>query len=82
LLSCDGRRFVLFFVLVFAGRGGLLHAEHGALQYLVVQFGFSEQNRPAVQLLLAIFRDLAMGLIGLFLLLRFEPNFLFALFGS
>jgi hypothetical protein len=50
LLSCDGRPFVLVFVLVFAFRGGLLHTEHGALQYLVVQFGFSEQNRPCAAL--------------------------------
>jgi len=56
---------------------------------LVIHFGFSEQNGVAMQFLLAIFACFAASLIGLFLviflpisLLRFEPNFLFPLFGS
>ena len=56
---------------------------------LVVDFRFGEQNSPLVQLLLAIFGGLAAifvrfaaGFLGLFLLLRIEPNFLFPAFVS
>ncbi len=52
------------------------------LEILVLEFGFGEQNVISMQLLLAIFGCFAASLIGLFLLLRFEPNFGFALFGS
>jgi len=48
----------------------------------MLQLGFGEQNAVLMQLLLAIFGGCAARLIGLFLLLRFEPNLLFALVGS
>jgi hypothetical protein len=49
---------------------------------LVVNFGFSEQNIVSVQLLLASFAGFAASFLSLLVLLRFKPNFLFALFGS
>jgi hypothetical protein len=56
--------------------------EPHTLQFLVTDLPLSLQNDPFVELLLACFGGFAAGVGGLFLLLRFEPNFLFALFGS
>ncbi len=48
---------------------------------LVVDLGFGEQKVPFVTLLLAFFGGFAAGFLSLLLLLRFEANFLFTLFG-
>jgi hypothetical protein len=54
----------------------------------MVELGSSQQNDVLMQLLLAVFGCFATSLVGLFMvillplsLLRFEPNFLFAIFG-
>ena len=67
----------------------LIEANVGSEHLLMVDFGLGEHNRPLVQLLLAIFSGLtaifvsfAAGFCCLFLLLRFEPNFLLAAFVS
>ena len=72
----------LFLFLFFVGSESAIEAEHDGLQSLVIQLGFAEQNIASMQLLFAIFGCFAARLIGLFLGLRFEPNFLFALFRS
>jgi hypothetical protein len=48
----------------------------------VIRLGFGEQNGVSMQILLAVFGGFAADMFGLFVLLRFEPNFAFALFGS
>ena len=48
----------------------------------MVDLGFGEQNIEFVALLLAYFGGFAAGVLGLFVRMRFEPNFLFAPFGS
>jgi hypothetical protein len=52
------------------------------LQLPAVDFGFGEQNGVSMQLLLTIFGRFAADMFGFSVLLRFEPNFLFALVGS
>jgi predicted Kef-type K+ transport protein len=49
---------------------------------LVVEFGFAEQDAVLMQRVLAAFGCFATSLVGLSMLLRFEPNSLFAPFGS
>ena len=68
----------------FLGRSGESSIEfRGRSEDLLVRYlGFGEQNRPFMQLLLAFFGGFAARFVSLFVSLRFEPNFLFALFGS
>jgi hypothetical protein len=68
---------------VFRDRGGvgarfLERSEH----YLVIDFGFGEQNGVLMKLLLTFFGGFAAQLVCLFVLLRFEPNFGLSPFGS
>jgi hypothetical protein len=49
---------------------------------LVVELGFGEQQVPFVAFFHHFVLLLLAGVFFLFLFLRFEPNFLFALFGS
>lgn len=49
---------------------------------LVGDLRFGEQNGPFMQLLLSVFGGFAAGLVGAFVLLRFEAKVLSALFGS
>jgi hypothetical protein len=75
LFGCEGSIFT-----VGQQSGRVPHVQ--IQQILVIDFSFTEQNRPTMQFLLAIFSCFPASLIGLFVLLRFEPNFRFPLFGS
>jgi hypothetical protein len=49
---------------------------------LTVAFGFGEDNFPFVAFFFHFVALLSAGLVGLSMLLPFEANFLFPLFGS
>ena len=51
-------------------------------QFLMIDLSLAKQNRPSMQFLLSIFGCFAASLIGLLMLLRFEPNLRFPLLGS